>query len=58
MSAIVDKTVYKLMIFYLFFFSRSKFKFKVEVYMMELYNDRLIDLFGKDHSGEVSIVRI
>ena len=26
--------------------------------MMELYNDKLIDLFGKDNSGDVSTVKI
>lgn len=32
---------------------RTKFTIKVEVYMLELYNDKLLDLFSKSNSSEV-----
>ena len=35
------------------FFFRSKFSFKVTCYMLELYNDKLIDLLAP-HGKEVS----
>lgn len=39
--------------FFLFLLHRSKFSFKVHCYMLELYNDRLIDLLAP-HGKEVS----
>lgn len=36
---------------------REKFDFKVTSYMMELYNDKLLDLYaGKDGTPDVSIL--
>ena len=37
-----------------FLISRGKFNFKVSVYMMELYNDRLIDLLAENSAVDVS----
>jgi hypothetical protein len=37
-----------------FFVSRGKFSFKVSVYMLELYNDRLIDLLAENSAADVS----
>ena len=33
---------------------RKKFSFKISTYMLELYNDRLLDLFNTDHKSTVS----
>jgi hypothetical protein len=38
----------------IFLISRGKFSFKVSVYMLELYNDRLIDLLAENNAVDVS----
>ncbi|XP_013381307.1 nuclear mitotic apparatus protein 1 [Lingula anatina] len=35
--------------------NKSKFLFKVSVYMLELYNDQLLDLFGKKSEADVKM---
>ena len=42
------------LMYYFFFVSRGKFSFKVSVYMLELYNDRLIDLLAENSAADVS----
>ena len=45
-----------LLLLFIFVFFRDKFSFKVACYMLELYNDRLIDLFspkGKEISSKL-----
>ena len=37
---------------HILFFSRAKFSYTVSCYMLELYNDKLLDLFAKAGGGQ------
>lgn len=42
-------------IFHLVSENKKKFSFKISTYMLELYNDRLLDLFNTDHKSTAKL---